>query len=134
MSQADEKKWVERMMAATEKRRQRHEIDSESILWKRAQLLNKKFFDGALEFYIKFVTNQHTRFGSCTSVDRTIRISDRVAKMPRWVQDYVIIHELAHLMYPDHSKAFWNKVNQYSLAERARGYLIAVGMENDNGE
>lgn len=49
--------------------------------------------------------------------------------MPSWVQDYIIIHELTHLMYPDHSKKFWETVNRYKYAERAKGYLIALGVE-----
>ncbi|MCJ7698401.1 MAG: M48 family metallopeptidase, partial [Thermoplasmata archaeon] len=80
-----------------------------------------------LDFYIMFVTNQHSRFGCCTSIDKTIRISERVKAMPSWVQDYIIIHELTHLLHPDHSKNFWEIVNHYKYAERAKGYLIAVG-------
>lgn len=130
MSPSEEKKWVDRMITATEKKKRR-QGDTDGALWKRAQHLNKKYFNGALEFSIKFVTNQHMRFGSCTSVNKSIRISDRITKMPRWVQDYVILHELAHLIYPDHSKQFWMKVHEYTYAERARGYLIAVGMDTD---
>jgi len=85
-----------------------------------------------LDFSIKFVSNQNTNFGSCTIKTRSIRISDRLAKTPRWVQDYVIIHELAHILYPNHSRKFWEKVNQYKYAERARGYLIAMGMLSEN--
>jgi hypothetical protein len=101
-------------------------------LRQRAEDLNKKYFDGTLDFSITFVTNQHSRFGSCTSIDKTIRISERVKTMPSWVQDYIIIHELAHLLHPDHSKKFWEKVNQYKFAERAKGYLIAVGTGVEN--
>ncbi|HDH81753.1 MAG TPA: M48 family peptidase, partial [Thermoplasmatales archaeon] len=76
--------------------------------------------------------NQGRRFGSCTPEDKKIRISDRLADMPPWVRDYVIVHELAHLIQPDHSKKFWELVNRYRYAERARGYLMAVGMESDD--
>lgn len=76
---------------------------------------------------IRWVSNQERRWGSCTPADRTVRISDRVAAFPRWVLDYVIVHELAHLSEPGHDAAFWSLVERYPLTERARGYLIAKG-------
>ncbi len=128
MSTKDEQKWIDRMIQRNARWEQKRTLKkSDTWLLQRAQELNKKYFDGALDFSITFVTNQNSRFGSCTSIDKTIRISERVKTMPLWVQDYIIIHELTHLLHADHSKKFWEMVNHYKYAERAKGYLIAVG-------
>ena len=44
--------------------------------------------------------------------------------MPQWVVDYVLVHELAHLLEPGHDANFWAWVDRYPQAERAKGYLI----------
>ncbi|RLF64714.1 MAG: hypothetical protein DRN33_01400 [Thermoplasmata archaeon] len=132
MSREEEKKYVDELVKKMERRKRRRELNSDESLSRRAQELNEKYFGGKLEFEIKYVTNQSRRFGSCTPQDKKIRISDRLVDMPSWVRDYVIVHELAHLIQPDHSKKFWELVNRYKYTERARGYLMAVGMESDD--
>jgi predicted metal-dependent hydrolase len=103
-------------------------------LQRRAADLNRRYFGGKLRVReIRWVTNQRHRYGSCTPTTATIRISDRVATMPPWVLDYVLVHELAHLVEPNHSSAFWQLVARYPLSERARGYLIATGLETESG-
>lgn len=74
---------------------------------------------------IEWSARQRTRWGSTSIASRRIRISERLASFPDWVVDYVIVHELAHLVEANHSPAFWALVGRYPLAERARGYLIA---------
>jgi len=81
---------------------------------------------------IRWVTNQNARWGSCSIASREIRISDRLAAYPPWVLDYVLVHELAHLVVPDHSPAFRALVDRYPRAERARGYLIAKGGDDND--
>jgi predicted metal-dependent hydrolase len=103
-------------------------------LERRAADLNRRYFGGRLTVReIRWVTNQQRRYGSCTPSTATIRVSDRLASMPLWVLDYVLVHELAHLVEANHSPAFWKLVARYPLAERARGYLIAMGMESESG-
>jgi predicted metal-dependent hydrolase len=80
---------------------------------------------------IRWVGNQQHRWGSCTPGDGTIRLSDRLTGFPSWVVDYVIVHELAHLVVASHSARFWSLVNAYPLTERARGFLMAKGWEED---
>ena len=131
LSKEEEKRYVDELVEKVENRKRRQKLNDDGSLTRRAQELNEKYFDGKLEFRIKYVTNQSSKSGSCTPATKTIRISDRVANMPPWVRDYVIIHELAHLVQPNHSREFWKLVNRYRYAERARGYLIAVGMGED---
>lgn len=78
---------------------------------------------------IRWVDNQTTRWGSCTPTTGTIRLSRTLSGFPGWVLDYVIMHELAHLEVPGHGPAFWERVARYPLTERARGFLIAKGLE-----
>lgn len=68
---------------------------------------------------------QTSRWGSCSPREGTIRISTRLAGMPHWVLDWVLVHELAHLEVSNHGERFKALVGRYPLAERAEGYLIA---------
>ncbi|MDQ2754890.1 MAG: M48 family metallopeptidase [Actinomycetota bacterium] len=81
---------------------------------------------------IRWVDNQAWRWGSCTPSLGTVRISSRLAKEPDWVLDYVIVHELAHLDFGGHGPQFWDLVGRYPLAERARGFLIARGLDPED--
>jgi predicted metal-dependent hydrolase len=104
-------------------------------LTRLAEQLNQLYFGETLKWRsVRFVTNQNGRFGSCNAIDGTIRISHRLAGMPSWVLKYVLVHELAHLLEANHGPRFWALVNQYPLAERARGYLMAAGLEEVKGE
>jgi predicted metal-dependent hydrolase len=130
-SDDEERAWVERMRQWAERRdrrRQRLANLDDSALERRADSLNKRYFDGKLKFTVRYVANQESRFGSC-SPNGSIRIADRVSRLPSWVSDYVLMHELAHIVVPDHSRAFWRTVAKYPLAERARGYMMALGAE-----
>lgn len=133
MSAAEEALWVERMRTRLEGRERRRRHNDSGDLERRAQLLNKRYFGGRLRWStLTYVGNQNTRYGSCTIGTGAIRLSDALLSMPAWVRDYVLMHELAHLVVPNHSPEFWALVGRYPLTERARGYLIAKGVEADD--
>ncbi len=80
---------------------------------------------------VRWADNQQHRWGSCTPSTGVIRISSRLAAWPPWVLDYVLVHELAHLVEANHSSAFHALVDRYPKAERARGFLIAKAFGDD---
>jgi predicted metal-dependent hydrolase len=82
---------------------------------------------------VEWSDRQLHRWGSCTPVDRCIRLSSRLAAFPSWVLDYVLVHELAHLRHADHGPEFHALVDRYPKAERAIGFLIAQSIYPDQG-
>jgi predicted metal-dependent hydrolase len=63
------------------------------------------------------------RWGSCTSVDRTIRISDRLQLAPDYALDYVLFHEAIHLAHSDHGEEFTAILARFPDGELASAYL-----------
>jgi predicted metal-dependent hydrolase len=124
LSRAEEAHWIERMVARIE-RAERRRTTSDDDLLTRARELNDRYLGGlATPASVRWVDNQQSRWGSCTPGDRTIRLSARLQGMPQWVVDYVLVHELAHLLEPGHGEGFWAWVDRYPKTERARGYLL----------
>jgi predicted metal-dependent hydrolase len=126
-TKAEEREWVTRMVArvtgTTRPRRGRGDTD----LGRRAGELSDRYLDGRAEpAAVRWVAAMRTRWASCTPADRTIRLSRALQDMPVWVQDYVLLHELAHLIEPGHGPRFWRLVERYPRTERARGYLDGV--------
>lgn len=126
MTRVDEGEWVRRMVArvaASECRPGRSDAD----LLRRAGELSRRYLQGrATPASVRWVSNQSSRWGSCTPADRSVRLSDKLRVMPGWVIDYVLLHELAHLLEPGHGAAFWALLEPYPRLERARGYLQGV--------
>jgi len=129
LSRAEEQRWVEKMATRLSQQRRRHRLNEDGALARRARELSRRYVNGVEFSDIAWVDNQRSRWGSCSIDDRSIRISLALADYPGWVRDYVIVHELAHLVIADHSERFWALVNRYPMTERARGFLIAKGIE-----
>jgi predicted metal-dependent hydrolase len=124
LSEAEERHWADVMVRRLERRKDASRID----VARRARELSDRY-DLPRPASVRWATNQKSLWGSCTPRAGTIRISARLAGYPRWVLDYVIVHELAHLRYHGHGPRFRGLVDRYPLAERARGFLIAKGLE-----
>ena len=120
MSNADVDRYVADLVPRLERRYRSDHID----LTERTAELSRRF-GLPRPVSVVWADNQRQRWGSCTVATAEIRISRRLADYPPWVLDYVLVHELAHLLVPDHSPAFQDLVDRYPRAERARGYLMA---------
>jgi predicted metal-dependent hydrolase len=128
-SRAEENEWVDRMLARLAAREQRVRRTDALLLTRARRLISRYLPDhvtAAAPVSVRWVDNQNGRWGSCTPADRTIRISERIQDMPDWVIDYVLLHELAHLVVPSHNDRFWELVGRYPKSERARGYLEGI--------
>jgi len=122
--------WAKKRFEAQRRKKELWADNADSVLELRARELNKRYFGGDLSWVqIGYTTEQNARmFGICNTTEKTIRISDRLREMPKFVHDYVVVHELAHLKVPRHGPEFWKLVNKFPKTERARGYLMAIGM------
>lgn len=133
MTRADERRWVTTMVERVG-RSERRRRPSDEELSARATQLSGRYLDGrAVPTSVAWVANQQTRWGSCTPLDATIRLSTRLQGMPSYVVDYVLLHELAHLLVAGHGADFWAWVNRFELTERARGFLDGVAATARSG-
>ena len=125
-SRAEETEWVDTMLGKLARSEQRGRRTDEHLM-RRGRDLSREYLDGkARPTSVRWVDNMTTRWGSCTTGDGTIRLSDRLQTMPTWVIDYVLLHELAHLLEPGHNARFWRLVDRFPRSERAKGYLEGI--------
>ena len=122
MSAEDEARFVDDVVERIERERRSSAIDLEA----RARNLADEY-GLPRPASVTWSKIQRQRWGSCTIGSGEIRISDRLVDVPPWVLDSVLIHELAHLVVPNHGPEFEAIISRYPLNERATGYLMAVG-------
>ncbi len=120
LSTAEEERWVREMRQRVMRKRSAAGID---LLARATGLARRHGLPEPAE--IAWSDRQQSRWGSCSVESGRIRVSSRLAECPGWVLDYVIVHELAHLVVPGHGPRFWALVDRYPRTERARGYLMA---------
>lgn len=128
---AEEDRWVTRMLQRLARSAERSAMGLDDLV-ASAAALSARYLDGVPRpTSVTWSSRQQLRWGSCTPAEGTIRLSRRLEGMPRWVVDYVLVHELAHLVHADHGPGFRALVAQYPLAERARGFLDGVSFAAD---
>jgi predicted metal-dependent hydrolase len=123
MSKADERAIVPEMIAKIRSQEESKTPGEESLLARISQLLT----DLAPEITARPISvtwrAMRERWGSCTSVDRTIRISDRLKLAPEYALDYVLFHEAIHLEHSDHGEKFSEVLGRFEDSELASAYL-----------
>ena len=123
MSVAEANRWAKEMVERLETREAKRR-PSDAQLFSRATELSQRYLEGkAVPESVEWSQTQQKRWGSCTPADASIRISARLIGVPEWVLDYVLLHELAHLLVADHSPRFHELLASYPKLERARGFL-----------
>jgi hypothetical protein len=132
MPRAERERWAEEMRRRIEHRMVRSRPSDERLA-ARAHVLNDRHFGGRLRWNSIQFEDLSRLWGSCTFTTGAIRIAQRAASLPEFVLDYLIVHELAHLVQSDHGPAFHELAGRYPLTERARGYLMAIDHTADAG-
>jgi predicted metal-dependent hydrolase len=126
MSRVEEARWVATMIERLA-RQERRTRPSDPELLSRAETLSSRFLGGrARPTSVRWASDQRRRWGSCSIDEGSIRLSTRLQGMPPWVVDYVLLHELTHLLEASHGPAFWSLLADYPDLDRARGFLDGV--------
>src|SRR5579871_6702817 len=102
-------------------------LTSDDLL-QRAIDLSERYLVGARPSSVRWVTNQSARWGSCSYYSGDIRLSHRLCVVPAWVLDSVLVHEVAHLTYPDHSPDFHRLAGGYPRHDEAGVFLAGYSL------
>ncbi|RNL53329.1 M48 family metallopeptidase [Arthrobacter oryzae] len=139
-TRAQEHEWVHRMLeklrlqGARGSRGEGRRPRNDEALASHAAELSAKYLGGrAVPSSVRWVSNQNSRWGSATPSEGTIRLSDKLQPMPQWVIDYVLLHELSHLLVAGHNAAFWRLLQAYPETERAKAFLEGVSFATSRG-
>ena len=128
MSKRERQEYADELAARLTRERDRIR-PTDDMLTARAVTLSRRYLDGRADpASVTWSSRQRAQWGSCCATDRTIRISDRLKDVPDWVLDAVLVHELAHLLCPDHGRAFNQWVDRYPRTADASLWLAGYGL------
>jgi len=123
MSKADERAMIPEMVAKIRAQEAAQTMSEEGL----GQRIDELLSELAPEIHLRPSTvnwrAMRERWGSCTGVDRTVRISDRLKGAPQYALDYVLFHEAIHLQYFDHGAEFKELLARFPQADLATAYL-----------
>ena len=123
MSKADERAMVPEMVAKIRAQEAAATMSEERLANRVDELLSELAPEISLRPSSINWRGMRERWGSCTSTDRTIRISDRLKGSPDYVLDYVLFHEAIHLQFFDHGPEFKAILSRFPLEDQAEAYL-----------
>ena len=130
LSKAEEREVVPEMIA---KIRAKEVAPPESELMELANTLLNEY---APEITLRPASvnwrSMNERWGSCTSVDRTIRLATKLQRTPRYVLEFVLYHEAIHLQHHDHGDEFYQFLHRYPRHLEAEAFLAGYELA-DNG-
>jgi predicted metal-dependent hydrolase len=128
---ADNSEWVERAIEKTKQISENHP-EPTKIEERALRLAARKYFKEkcpifaekmGLEYGRISITGAKTRFGSCSS-NKNICFSYRLMTYPEEAREYVIVHELCHLVHMNHSRAFYALLERYMPDYKKRKALL----------
>lgn len=133
MTTADVERHARDLIARLHKREGAPRSDTDLLtraLWVRMEFLPEAPEPTAVRW-----ATQERRWGSCSTLERSVRISSQLQRAPQYVIDAVIVHELAHLIRADHGPEFKQLIARYPDNARADAFLagmsFAKGLPNE---
>lgn len=122
MTRSDIREHVAELLARMQ--RGRGITSSDAALAERAELLRRRYLPTVpAPSTVTWSARQQRRYGSCTTTTGAIRISTMLRGMPDYVLDSILIHELAHLTYPNHGVEFTRLIRAFPETEMAEAFL-----------
>ncbi len=130
--------WIEKSIRKLDEQREKYKDiepltadEMQKLADKAGEVLPKKARLYAERLGVSFgritIRNQRTRWGSCSSKGN-LNFNCLIMLAPEYVQDYVVVHELCHLIEMNHSKRFWALVESVIPDYRkSEGYLKTQG-------
>lgn len=123
---AEEERLIASLVSRVTGRNRAQQQGGDERLRERAATLADTYLDGVRPSEIRWSSRMRRRWGSCTQATGVIRISDRLAGVPDYVLDSVLVHELAHLLESGHGPGFKRLIARFPDLDRADAFLAGM--------